>query len=168
MEAFDCWGMHMFTLMNNKECGSDVTDGSLGRHASRSSVASSRCSARAFTLMEVMIAGGILFMCLFAILGLVSNSLRNARLLQNTKADPRSSVAALVYTLYSKTNSAEEGPVSGELEGYRFDGERTACGTNGLWFVDLVVTPPPGSQMGEMRMPFMYYNGSKPIVRKAP
>jgi len=39
-------------------------------------------SARAFTLLEVMIATGILFVAIFAILGLVFANLRNARLLQ--------------------------------------------------------------------------------------
>src|SRR5208283_4969437 len=33
----------------------------------------------AFTLMEVMVAAGIFFMAVFAILALVSNTLRNAR-----------------------------------------------------------------------------------------
>ena len=36
----------------------------------------------AFTLVEVMVALGIFFMAMFTILGLVSNSLRNARALQ--------------------------------------------------------------------------------------
>ena len=40
-----------------------------------------------FTLLEVMIASGILFLCLFAILQLLSVSLRNARVLQRTQVD---------------------------------------------------------------------------------
>ena len=39
----------------------------------------------AFTLMEVMIAMGIFFVAMFAILNLVSTNLKNARLLQQTK-----------------------------------------------------------------------------------
>jgi len=43
--------------------------------------------AAAFTLLEVMIASGILFLCLFAILQLLSSSLRGARILQRTTVD---------------------------------------------------------------------------------
>ena len=39
---------------------------------------------RAFTLLEVMIACGIFFIAVFAILALVSNTLRNARILRLT------------------------------------------------------------------------------------
>jgi hypothetical protein len=40
-----------------------------------------------FTLLEVMIACGIFFMATFAILGLVSNTLRNARGIQRVEVD---------------------------------------------------------------------------------
>ena len=48
---------------------------------SRLSTFDSRPSLRAFTLIEVMIAGGILFACLFAILAVLANCLSNARAL---------------------------------------------------------------------------------------
>ena len=41
-----------------------------------------RAQRRAFSLMEVMIAIGIFFMCIFVVLSLVSSSLQNARRLQ--------------------------------------------------------------------------------------
>jgi len=41
----------------------------------------------AFTLLEVMIACGIFFIAMFAILGLVSNCLRNARALRHIEVD---------------------------------------------------------------------------------
>jgi hypothetical protein len=44
-----------------------------------------RNSPGAFTLLEVMIAGALFFMAVFAILGLVATTLRNARALQQTE-----------------------------------------------------------------------------------
>src|SRR5580692_2494919 len=55
------------------------------KHFSR--VIHSSHSERAFTLLEVMIAAGIFFMCIFAILSLVSTNIRNARLLQEPQVD---------------------------------------------------------------------------------
>jgi len=73
--------------------------------------------ARAFTLAEVMIALGIFFMVVFAILGLVSNALRNARTLQ--RRIPDAGMAATLY-LMTVTNDAPGGLVTGEFgESYR-------------------------------------------------
>ena len=44
-------------------------------------------NSRAFTLLEVMIAAGIFFMAIFAILALVSSNLKNARLIQKSHVD---------------------------------------------------------------------------------
>jgi hypothetical protein len=117
--------------------------------------------AAGFTLMEVMIAGGILFMCLFAILALVASSLRNARLLQNSKEDPTSSVAAIVTYMYCNTNGAI-GPISGDFQGRSYEAEPSPL-TNGLYLVDLVLPAQRGST--ESRMQFLIYNG-KQIQRR--
>jgi Tfp pilus assembly protein PilV len=93
----------------------------------------------AFTLIEVMIAGAILFTCLFAILALLSNSLRNARALQNTKSDPRSSIASQVYYELSHTNTIAETSGSGEFESYRYEYEVREIETNGLCEVDIAL-----------------------------
>src|SRR5712691_7651775 len=64
----------------------------------------------AFTLLEVMIALGIFFMAMFTILALVSNTLRNARSLQETEVDPGMLAAQL-----SLTNRITEGSESGDF-----------------------------------------------------
>ena len=95
--------------------------------------------AVAFTLLEVMIACGIFFMCIFAVLMLVSNSLRNARILRQMDVDAGSVAAQIV-----KTNRLTEGTTSGDLAdvGYpdhSYDADAEEAATNGLWQVDIVV-----------------------------
>src|SRR6266481_10100278 len=91
----------------------------------------------AFTLLEVMIALGIFFMAMFTILALVSNSLRNARALQETEVDPGMLAAQL-----SLTNRITEGEQSGDFgdfyRDYTWDQNNTHI-TNTLWQVDFVV-----------------------------
>jgi hypothetical protein len=65
---------------------------------------------RAFTLLEVMIAAGIFFLAVFSILGLVSQTLSNARRLQRPQVD-----ASAVLSTYSATNILVEGTYSGNL-----------------------------------------------------
>ena len=98
----------------------------------------------AFTLMEVMFAVGILFMCLFGVLALMSTNLRNARLLQQRRAIDASSVASLISVQLSNTNQISEGPVDVNLDdlykGARCDAEITQVATNGLCDVEFHVT----------------------------
>ena len=70
----------------------------------------SRRGGRAFSLLEVMIAIVILFIGTFAILGLISSSLQNARRLQRPLVD----ASALVSQL-SMTNKLVQGEYSGNL-----------------------------------------------------
>src|SRR5262245_56476351 len=67
-------------------------------------------NARAFSLLEVMIACGIFFMCVFAILALVSNTLRGARSLRRIDVD-----AGMVSAQLFKTNRIIEGVESGDF-----------------------------------------------------
>ena len=101
-----------------------------------------RPAPAAFTLLEVMIAGGILFMCLFAILALVSSGLRNAALLQHQKIDA-SMAAALLTVQFSTTNQVAEGKGSGDFGStypdYRYEWTLTQVGTNGLCELDIEV-----------------------------
>jgi Tfp pilus assembly protein PilV len=97
----------------------------------------------AFSLIEVMIALGIFFMAMFAILGLISQLLRNARAFQNKKhAD-----AGMVHAYFlSVTNRVTEGLVSGEFSeladfkdqyrDYSWEKETFFYASNGLWQVD--------------------------------
>src|SRR6266481_4935133 len=71
----------------------------------------------AFSLVEVMIALAIFFMAVFAILGLMSSVLRNARLLQSKKGVDAGLVAAQHLCL---TNKLVEEVQSGDFgEMYR-------------------------------------------------
>jgi type II secretion system protein I len=98
-----------------------------------------------FTLMEVMIACGIFFMATFAILALVSTTLRNARALQRRDIDAGMAASQVYETL--KTNRMEQGSMSGDFgEGYPgfsweavWDLDWDSGVTNGLLKVDIVV-----------------------------
>ena len=58
----------------------------------------------AFTLLEVMIACGLFFMCVFAILAMVSSVLRNARSLRRVELD-----AGMVAAQVCRTNKLYRG-----------------------------------------------------------
>lgn len=106
-------------------------------------VADPRSGRQGFTLMEVMLACGILFMCLFGILALVSNSLRNARALQQHKAVDAATFASMLYVAVVNTNSATAGEIpnnfSDILPGYKCIAYLTPVATNGLCQVDFEV-----------------------------
>lgn len=97
---------------------------------------------RAFTLLEVMIALAIFFMCVFAILGVVSRGLSQARALQTSQVDAASALAEL-----SLTNRLTEGPLPMEIvssfeqmhPGYSISGEIYEVATNGLFQIDFTV-----------------------------
>jgi len=96
-----------------------------------------------FSLIEVMIALGIFFIALFAILGLVSQLLRNARAFQNKKAADATMVQAYFLSI---TNRVTEGMESGdfsdladfndEYRDFSWEKETTFFASNGLWQVD--------------------------------
>ena len=97
--------------------------------------------SHAFTLLEVMIACGIFFMATFAILGLVSNTLRNARSLQRIQVDA-GMAAAQVYQIM-KTNRQAEVSLSGDFgdsyPDYSWTADSQQFDTNGLLQVDIIV-----------------------------
>lgn len=96
----------------------------------------------AFSLLEVMIALSIFFMAIFAILGLMSRSLAQARALQPMQVDAMTVAAEL-----SLTNRLEEGPIPPEIirhfehmfPNYTCDGTIIEDRTNGLFKVSLQV-----------------------------
>ena len=104
-----------------------------------------------------MIAGGILFMCLFAILALVANGLRNARALQVTKTDPRSSIASEVYFELSHTNTLTQSSGSGEFGDYQYNWDVTEIETNGLCQVDIAIGPASRMLPGASTMQLVMY-----------
>lgn len=95
----------------------------------------------AFTLMEVMIACGIFFMATFAILALVSTTLRNARALQRGDVDAGMAAAQIYQTL--KTNRQAELTGQGDFgeayPDYSFEYSSQQYESNGLLQVDIVV-----------------------------
>jgi hypothetical protein len=105
---------------------------------------------RAFSLMEVMIAAAIFFMGVFAVLGLVSASLGNARRLQRPQVD-----ASAVLAQYAATNIFIEGTYSGNLadllgktySDYRWTAEITEVASNKLFSVECVVQPYYGKEI---------------------
>lgn len=94
--------------------------------------------AAAFTLLEVMIAMGIFFMCIFVILELVSTNLRHVQRLQKPTVD----IGSLASEL-SLTNKLEEGGDSGNFgslyPGVSWSRDIKIVGTNGLFQVDFTV-----------------------------
>ena len=85
-----------------------------------------------------MIAIGIFFMCVFAILELVSTNLRHIQHLQKPTVD----IGSLASEL-SLTNKLEEGGEAGNFgslyPGVSWSREITMVGTNGLFQVDFTV-----------------------------
>lgn len=92
----------------------------------------------AFSLLEVMIAGGIFFMAIFAILAMVSSVLSNARSLRRVELD-----AGMVAAQLSITNKLTEGTQSGDFGNlypdYSWEADEYEVATNGLWQVDIIV-----------------------------
>lgn len=81
-------------------------------------------------------------MCLFAILGLLANTLRNARALQRSEVD-----AGMLAAELSLTNRLTEGSDSGDFKNfgdvyrdYKWQREIFLAETNGLFAVDFVVS----------------------------
>jgi len=97
---------------------------------------------RAFSLLEVMIAAAMFFLAVFAILGLVSQTLANARRLQRPQVD-----ASAVLAQFASTNKFIEGTYSGNLSEslgpayreYHWTAEITEVATNKLFSVECVV-----------------------------
>ena len=119
----------------------------------------------AFTLLEVMIALGIFFMCIFAILEVVATNLRAARKLQDQPVD----VSLLIADLY-QTNKLEEGSDSGDFgdlfPGYKWENQITLMATNGLFKVEYLVTHPGGGANTEQHMTVLLWRPDSP--QKAP
>jgi hypothetical protein len=117
-------------------------------------------SRSAFTLLEVMIAVGVLFMCLFAVLALTANSLRSARKIQQRRDLDAGSFVGYFYVQLINTNRIDEGPADIDL-GESFPEYKTALdcelvGTNGLWDIEYRVAEP--TRHAEVHGHFLLYN----------
>jgi hypothetical protein len=120
-----------------------------------------------FTLLEVMIAMFVFFIVVFAVLGMVVQSLGAARALQ--RPQPDFSILASALTL---SNVLEEGCESGDFgelgDEYRdYDWERCIeeYATNGLYRVRFVITRrDTKSQVAGEDMEILMYRPGKPNV----
>ncbi len=117
-------------------------------------------SRRAFTLLEVMLAVGILFMCLFGVLALTSNSLASARKLQQHKDLDAGTFESMIYMQLVNTNQIDEGDadidLGDEFAGYKHVINIATYGTNGLWDVEYDVANP--QRKAEVHGHFLVYN----------
>jgi len=120
---------------------------------------------RAFSLLEVMIAVGIFFMAVFAILGLVSSSLENARRLRRPMVD-----ASAVAGELSLTNQLVEGMQSGDLsdllgkeyQGYKWTYAISEVQSNKLFQVDFIVQSPDAGNPVISKMSTLFYRPQSP------
>jgi type II secretory pathway pseudopilin PulG len=96
-------------------------------------------SQTAFSLLEVMIASGIFFMAVFAILAMVSAVLRNARSLRRAELDAGMVAAKVVGTTNKFSEGIESGDFGNLYPDYSYETETYEAQTNGLWQIDIVV-----------------------------
>ena len=93
----------------------------------------------AFTLLEVMIACSLFFMCIFAILAMVSGILRNARGLRRVELD----AGMVAATIVGRTNKFYEGTETGDFgkmyNDYSWETPTLPAETNGLFQIDITV-----------------------------
>jgi prepilin-type N-terminal cleavage/methylation domain-containing protein len=94
--------------------------------------------SRGFTLIEVMIAMGIFFMVMFAILELVTQNLRAAQAIKPDQVDVASVMADLMITnrLFEGSESGDFGDVYPD---YAWTRDISMVSTNGLYQVDVVI-----------------------------
>ena len=115
-----------------------------------------------FTLLEVMIAMFVFFIVVFAVLGMVTQSLGAARALQHQQAD-----CGMVASMLSLSNTLEESFDSGDFEGivpdYRWERTITEVGSNGFFQVDIAVFKrnTRGKEVGETMSVLMYKPGGR-------
>jgi len=120
---------------------------------------------RAFTLMEVMFAVIVFCTASFAILALVSISLRNARALRQPMVDAGELAGQL-----SQTNSLVEGEESGDLSGllgkqyqdYTWTYDIQEEQTNKLFKVDFIVQRDSGGKPVVAKMSILLFRPASP------
>jgi hypothetical protein len=101
-------------------------------------------AASAFTLIEVMIAIAIFFMCMFAILGIFGAGLHSALLLRRDGPTP-----GMIASELSLSNQLDEGTLSGNFgdvyPNYSWSADVITAATNGLYRLNISVMGPSGS-----------------------
>jgi hypothetical protein len=143
----------------------DATDGEIPYAlCGRPAPASAKSPFAGFTLLEVMIAMAVFFIVVFAVLGMVVQSLGAARALQ--RPQPDFSILASAITL---SNVLEEGIDSGDFEDlgpefrdWQWERQIIEVGSNGLFQVDFFVfRKTGGKQVSESMSVLMYKPGGR-------
>ena len=124
-----------------------------------------RTAHRAFTLLEVMFAVVAFCVATFAILALVSNSLSNARRLQQPMVD-----AGVLAGELSQTNQLVEGVGSGNLDrllgdtyqGYTWTRDIREVQTNKLFQVDFIIQGASGDKPVVSKMSILLFRPNSP------
>jgi len=117
----------------------------------------------AFTLLEVMIALAIFFTATFALLSLLSNTLRNARALQVLEPDLGQVVAPLAIT-NSFTEETRSGDFGSAYKGYRWSCDTYPVASNNLWEADVVISHKVGRNVVETHSSVLFYPSQSPEV----
>lgn len=115
-----------------------------------------------FSLLEVMIAMAVFFIVVFAILGVVIQSVRAAAALQQQHAD-----CGIVASYWSLSNNIEPGVYSGDFEGvvpnYGWEAfvPDPPPGSNGLYQVDIRVFRTDTKKAGTEELSIWVFTGKK-------
>ena len=115
----------------------------------------------AFTLVEVMIAMFIFFMAVFTILGVLSNALRNARVLQRKSVDA-GMVAAQITLTNALTEQLETGDFEDMYPDYEWTRDIYEVATNSLFQVDMIVQRRSGNAPVESKLSILLYRPGSP------
>jgi hypothetical protein len=155
----------MRVRISNDECRTRRSLPLGGRTVHSSFVIDYSASARAFTLLEVMIALAIFFMAIFTILGSVSRSLGAARSLQQKSPDIGSLAADLMLT-----NKLEEGTVDGDFgdlyPGCTWRRDIYLKATNGFFQVDFAIHQARGRQSVDWTTSILLWRPESTLVRR--
>jgi hypothetical protein len=115
--------------------------------------------------LEVMIAMAVFFIVVFAVLGIVAQSLGAARALQRPQPDFSilASQVVLSNVLEEGFESGDFGELGDEYKGYTWERQIVEVGSNGLFQVDFVIFPSDhrGHQVVESMSVLMYKPGGR-------
>lgn len=118
-----------------------------------------------FTLLEVMIAMAVFFIVVFAVLGMVVQSLGAARALQRPQPDFSILAAALTLsnTLEEGFESGDFGELTEEYGDYTWERQIIEVGSNGLFQVDFAIQKKTagGRQFSENMSVLMFKPGGR-------
>lgn len=119
------------------------------------------CLFHGFTLLEVLIAMGIFFMAVFAILDLVAQNLRIARGLRLGEVEFGSVAAEL-----SMTNRLTEGTTTGDFgdlrPGASWVAETQLYSSNGLFQLDITIDWPENGLVQQRKASILLYRPDSP------